>query len=428
MGEQTTPEIIAALQAEGLTTQANRIIEIMKTKYGNFSQNPYPFGSEYSYDNTGEEAVYTLAKMNNNTSMMSQINSKTRACRGNSPLWYYYADPVGINGETWWQFQYTMALIGYAMNDWMLNYSATPELDARLTYAAKVGNLSHINAGQINADPENLGAAAWTYQAALGPYIGTVQMKDGGKLQNGWRNLDGEAQLGFWGAIRLLSADVANDPIFGLYGYGCDVVRSGSTTTITPKDGVFKRLNMISQKLSLTLEQDQYSQAIVGDGNDFIDLTMKNAKKLAHKTSLQIKGLIPGTYNVLVDNQAQGTFTARAGTVATVGIQTSAVESYNVKVQNTATVAVTRFPHSGTYSMNRSGNKITVNYSGTATDQDVSLQIFDIKGELVADFKDVANKQVTWLSQADGAKGNVYIARLVSGNRTILTDKFSAVW
>jgi hypothetical protein len=78
--------------------------------------------------------------------------------------------------------------------------------------------------------------------------------------------------------------------------------------------------------------------------------------------------------------------------------------------------------------MNRSGNKITVNYSGTATDQDVSLQIFDIKGELVADFKDVANKQVTWLSQADGAKGNVYIARLVSGNRTILTDKFSAVW
>ena len=61
---------------------------------------------------------------------------------------------------------------------------------------------SHINSGQINSDPDNLGAAAWTYQAALGPnYIGTVQMKDGGKLQNGWRNLDGEAQLGFWGAI-----------------------------------------------------------------------------------------------------------------------------------------------------------------------------------------------------------------------------------
>lgn len=427
MGEQTTPEIIAALQAEGLTTQANRVIEIMKTKYGNFSKNPYPFGSEYSYDNTGEEAVYTLAKMNNNTSMMSQINSKTRACRGNSPLWYYYADPVGINGETWWQFQYTMALIGYAMNDWMLNYSTTPELDARLAYASKVGNLAHINGGQINSDPENLGAAAWTYQAALGPYIGTVQMKDGGKLQNGWRNLDGEAQLGFWGAIRILSADVVNDPVFGLYGYGCDVVRSGSMTTITPKDGVFKRLNMVSQKLSLTLEQDQYSQAIVGESNNYLEFTLKNTKKLAHKTNIQIKGLTPGTYSVLVDNQAQTTFTARAGAISTVAIQVGTAESYNVKVQNNAT-GVANVLHGDLFSMKRVGNKVIIHYRGGATGQDISLQILNIKGELVADFKDVANKPVTWSPQAGGARGDIYIARLVSGQRTILTDKFSTVW
>jgi hypothetical protein len=37
-----------------------------------------------------------------------------------------------------------------------------------------------------------------------------------GKLHAGWREMTGEADLGLFGAIRILSADVANDPIFGL--------------------------------------------------------------------------------------------------------------------------------------------------------------------------------------------------------------------
>ena len=141
MGEQTTPEIIAALQAEGLTTQANRVIEIMRTKYNNFRSNPYPFGSEYSYDNTGEEAIYTLARMNDNTNMMGQINAKTRACReillcGTIMLFRSLsAVKHGGSFSTLWRWQ-------DIMNDWMLNHSSTPELDARLAYAANC-NLAH---------------------------------------------------------------------------------------------------------------------------------------------------------------------------------------------------------------------------------------------------------------------------------------------
>ncbi|HYH02521.1 MAG TPA: DUF5695 domain-containing protein, partial [Bacillota bacterium] len=168
MGESTTPEIIQALKDEGYTNEAADLTAKMATKYNNFKNNAYPYGSEYSYDNTGEEAVYTLAKMNNNTTMLRKINQKTRACRGTQPVWYYYTDPVTICGENWWNFQYTTSLAGYCMDDWMKYYSTSPELDARLTYAAKVANIGCINSGQIDADPVNIGTVSWTYQAEKG--------------------------------------------------------------------------------------------------------------------------------------------------------------------------------------------------------------------------------------------------------------------
>ncbi|HEX7057655.1 MAG TPA: DUF5695 domain-containing protein, partial [Bacilli bacterium] len=205
MGEMTTPELIKALQDEGFTSQANDVIAKMARKYNNFAGMTYPYGSEYNYDNTGEEAVYTLAKMNNNTAIKSKINLKTRAARGQMPVWYFYADPVTINGEPWWQFQYTTSLAGYAMDDWVRNHSANPEVEQRLSYAAKIANVGAINSGQISSDAADIGAASWTYQAMKGNY-GALGL-DGGPLFNGWRGMTGEADLGLFGAIKILSAD-----------------------------------------------------------------------------------------------------------------------------------------------------------------------------------------------------------------------------
>ena len=105
------------------------------------------------------------AKQNNNTSVLCKVNAKTRACRGQEPVWYYYSDPVTLNGENWWQFQYTAALAGSCMDDFVRTQSTTPELDERLSYAAKIANINAINSGQIDADPANLGTLSWTYQA-----------------------------------------------------------------------------------------------------------------------------------------------------------------------------------------------------------------------------------------------------------------------
>jgi hypothetical protein len=336
MGEQITPELVQALTSAGHTTEAQNLTSIMAGRYAIFKALPYPYASEYTFDNTGEEGVYTVAKMNGDTAILGQVNTKTRACRGQEPVWYYYADPVTNNGENWWQFQYTASLAGYCMDDWLRTLSTTPEVDERLSYAAKIANVSAINSGQIDSTPANLGTVAWTYQAMKGnvyvqsPYI---QGGEDGTLRNGWRSFSGEADLGLFGALRILSADVSVDPVFGLYGYGCAVTATTpSCYAITPEDGVFKRLNLISQKLSMALDRDRYSGATVSTSNDYVGLTLQNQTTAAHTTELTLTGLAAGTYPVTVGGAPAGSVTAVAGKPTVVPLSIGTDATYAVQV------------------------------------------------------------------------------------------------
>ncbi len=355
MGELTTPDIIAALKKEGYYNEAKRVTDIMTTKYKNFKDTKYPYGSEYSYDNTGEEAVYTLAKMNlgtdtaNANSMMNKINLKTRACRGLQPVWYYYADPTTICGDNWWQFQYTAALAGYCMDDWLrLQNNGMTETElataSRVNYAAKLANLTCINSGQIDADPANIGAVAWTYQAELGNLGG--QGTGGGKLHNGWRQMSGESDLGLFGALQILSSDVVIDPVFGLFGYGCEVSETGNVYTVTPLDGLFTRLNFINQKLYIELDRDQYTKAKVAADNTSIELSVKNLEATAHATDVNITGLKAGSYQILVNGAVTGSFQAVDQKTSTIKLALPAAVTAEVAIkagtplENTAPVVI----------------------------------------------------------------------------------------
>jgi hypothetical protein len=330
MGEQTLPEIIQALNDAKHTSEAQFVSKVASQLYAAFKSSAYPYGSEYSYDNTGEEAVYMAAKLNGDMALLSKVNVKTRACRGHQPVWYYYADPVTLNGENWWQFQYTASLVGYCMDDWLRTYSTKPEEDERLSYAAKIANISAINSGQIDPNPANLGAVSWTYQAMKGTvYVGKP---DQGVLHNGWREMSGEADLGLFGAIRILSSDVAVDPLFGLVGYGCDVTRSGSCYAITPKDGVFKRLNLITEKLHLELERDRYKGATLSTTKDYIGFTLENQSAAAHMTKVTVTGLAAGTYPVTIDGSKVDTVTVTSGQPTFVSLSIGANPTYAVQI------------------------------------------------------------------------------------------------
>ena len=226
MGEQTLPEMAAALTAAGHTTQAAFVTSTINQIYAAFSANPYPYGSEFAYDNTAEEAVYMASKQNNDTAVMGKVNVKTRTCRGQQPVWYYYADPVTLNGENWWQFQYTTALAGYC--DGRLRPHAVDDAGDRRAALVRGEDRQHQR-DQLGADRlerrQSRARSPWTYQGMKGNvYVNSFDPPGPtSTLHNGWRQMSGEADLGLFGAIRILSADVANDPVFGLTGYGCNV-------------------------------------------------------------------------------------------------------------------------------------------------------------------------------------------------------------
>ncbi|OOM70166.1 putative endo-beta-N-acetylglucosaminidase precursor [Clostridium puniceum] len=320
MGESTTPDIIEALEKEGFYKEAQDILDIMDKKYVKFSEQKYPYGSEYSYDNTGEEAVYVLAKLQNNKDMMDKINLKTRAARGLQPIWYHYANPTTICGENWWNFQYSASLIGYTMDDWLRLQdngmdAADRALASRTNYAAKLANLTAINSGQIDADSSNIGTVGWTYQAELGNNGG--QGNGGGNIHNGWRQMSGEADTGLFGALHIISSDVATDPVFGLFGYGCDVTDDRGAYNVTPLDGLYTRLNFINEKLYINLDRDQYSNAVVGKNSDSIKLTMKNLEGTEHNSEIELTGLKAGSYQVSVNGSVVGSFKTDGTAVTT---------------------------------------------------------------------------------------------------------------
>ncbi|MFB5760203.1 DUF5695 domain-containing protein [Paenibacillus medicaginis] len=344
MGELTTPDIIQALEEEGFVDEASDLKEKMDRKFNNFKNTKYPYGSEYSYDNTGEEAVYTLAKMKANAGeeesksleMMGKINAKTRASRGHMPVWYYYADPVTITGENWFNFQYTTSLAGYAMDDWIRYHESNRrEEQQRLSYAAKIANVGAINSGQISSDPANIGAVAWTYQAEKGN--NGTNGTGGGRnipLLNGWRGMSGEADLGLFGALHTLSADVAVDPIFGLTGYGAEVSESGDVYTVKPLDGLYKRINLITEKLYMELSKDQFTEAKLSASKDYVWFQLKNQTGQAHTTYVTFEGLEKGTYLVKVNGQTKGKFNAYAP-VNKLKLEIGTAASYTVELTPT---------------------------------------------------------------------------------------------
>jgi hypothetical protein len=154
----------------------------------------------------------------------------------------------------------------------------------------------------------------------------------GSALHNGWRQMAGEADLGLFGALRILSTDVAVDPVFGLFAYGGDVSEAGSCYSITPRDGVFKRLNLITEKLYLELSRDRYSGATVSKTRDYVGFTLENQTGDAHTTNLSLEGLAPGTYTVTVNGTAAPSITAEAGVVTIAALAIGAAPSQAVTI------------------------------------------------------------------------------------------------
>lgn len=321
-GEQQVPDMIEALRSEGMTEEADTLQEHFAKDKGNAMLNyaRYPYGSEFAYDNTGEEGAYSALKAmlryypddvdeEAAYKKMSMAEWKTRAMRGLQPTWYQYADPVFIGGESWWNFQYTASLAGSIMDDWLRYQDNGWDTDSsawaqRMNYAAKLSNFNAINMGQISAD--SIGAVSWRYTMYKGGH-GAMNVNDGGTrvMNNGWNDFSGESDEGLYGSLLRISSDVVTDPIFGLYGYGSNVSSDGSSYTVTPLDGLGKRVNDIDHKLYVTMIQDSVSQAVIKNDGTRFEFTVQSETAQEHLSQIELsgEGLTDGWYSVKVDGE-----------------------------------------------------------------------------------------------------------------------------
>lgn len=303
MGEMNLPEILDALKAEAHDSEYEWLKEKITAKMETLFGEEYPFASEMSIDTTGFETCYTLAKMFGNIEMADKVMKASLACRGMQPLWYYYGSDNRHMGESWWNLGYETQLGAWQQQDYLYTYAdpADEEFDdmMRGTYGAYLAGWANINSGQISENTANYGAASWQYQSEKGTngysYIPSL---------DGWWAWSGESALGFWGGLKTASANVVEDDIVGLYGYGCDVEYTGGSYTITPKDGVRTRLTLYNEnKFSAEIKKAKYQKAVIGGDLQDMTFSLEHVTDSTYSPELILKNLPAGEYQVTVDGQ-----------------------------------------------------------------------------------------------------------------------------
>lgn len=333
MGEQTLVDIVAALEKEGLTQYATDITNASKAKGNTIAGQAYPFGSEFSVDNTGEEGAYfnlrNFATATNRLTKMQQTIDKCLAWIGKTPVWYLQTTGRPA-GNDWWMFQYAVGLQAKAYADWFFNYADDTTRDYygdgkysedmwRMVYPAKMSPFVHIQSGQpeINIGPNK---STTTGKGVLGTVWGNIKPTHPYNWNQGFPySTSAEADISLWAGIQLLSSDVVpHDPSFGLTGYGCEVTSgtadytketSAKTYDVIPKDGLFRRLNVVGSRVQVELIHDQYTSAKIHEDFNAIKLSLKNVEGTAHAGSAMLRGFEPGEYNIRVDNVLQENIT-----------------------------------------------------------------------------------------------------------------------
>ena len=93
------------------------------------------------------------------------------------------------------------------------------------------------------------------------------------------------------------------DPVLGLYTYGGESVETDTEWTITPKDGVRKRVYLLNTQIPITVElaQDRFSTLHLNKSGDYLKAHIENATGTARTSTICLSGIQAGEYSVMVN-------------------------------------------------------------------------------------------------------------------------------
>lgn len=268
--ECVIPKIIEALRQNGMNRQADRLETFWMRKVKFFvTECKDVFGSEYPFDTTGFESTFVLAEDGLRTAVFEKDDSPFAekipyekavwfmesqhkcniACRGYlEPSYFGYGSDYRGN-STHYLLSYMSQMGGCSILKHALYYEKKPWEMLRLGYGSLLSSYALMNTGTEKSNygywfsgKENDGAAGGGFEPLYEGKTWLDQPHSGGSWYYSC-----EIDLGFCGGIRGASCIVAEDPLFGLIGYGAKIRKHQGICTVQRTDAAGKEFHYLSE-------------------------------------------------------------------------------------------------------------------------------------------------------------------------------------
>lgn len=328
--ELVYPEVIAALDAEGMPEQAERLRAHWVRKVRSFvGDRPDLFRSEYAFDSTGFESTHALATyaLEHAEEFGRQRPANERApaitvatihqfleqqmqanlfCRGwLEPAYYLYGSDYRGSGGNGYTLTYMSQMGGWSVLDYALYHAADFAPYLRLGYGSTLSSWALLNSGTPESNygywypgAENDGGAGGGFEPA--PFGNTWLEQP--HTRGSWY-YSCEIDLGFCGALRCARTVLADDPLFGRVCYGGDLKSARGTNEVIPKDGVRRRLHALigGKRLHVILANDRFANGksiSLDDSLTRLAFDIESDSPAAHTATLSLRATAAGEYTV----------------------------------------------------------------------------------------------------------------------------------
>jgi hypothetical protein len=328
--ELVIPDVIDALEAEGLPEHAERLRIHWERKVRAFIlDRPDLFRSEYAFDSTGFETTHALVKYATrhagrlaqqrpqNDRMPPVTPEATRNflemqlaanlfCRGwLEPAYYYYGSDYRGGAGNGYTLSYMSQMGGWSVLDYALHYAEDPAPYLRLGYASILSSWALLNSGTPESNygywfpgPENDGAAGGGFEPA--PFGNTWLEQP--HTRGSWY-YSCEIDLGFCGGLRGARTVIADDPIFGRFAFGGLLTERAGSIAVEPRDGVRRRFHALLDggRLHLELDGDRFAagRPILLDARlDQVRFQLESDDPAPHDTVLHVTAAAGARYRV----------------------------------------------------------------------------------------------------------------------------------
>ena len=324
-------DLIDALEENGQKDRAQELRGEWEKKVLYFMyEDPWPFASEFPIDRTAYESSYYIADYG----CRHYIEPKQNLWQDkNSLKWYSYdrydsadaeslmANQLSSNlamrsifGTSYWNLgtawantinlDYMSQMGGAAILDYAFRYSDNPARFVNYGYNSLLSSWALINTGYWFKSGKNNGAAGWEFSEVENAWKFTFEMisRDRGPFR-----YDGEIDHGFTGGVHAAGTYVVDDPDFGLYAYGGNVIEKDGIYSLYPDDGVCRRAFFtVPVKAGIELRQDSFaakSPVRVSADGKVIEFTVSNRYGASHTCNVRLWAFPEGDYEITVNGE-----------------------------------------------------------------------------------------------------------------------------